>query len=143
MRYPCAAPDPGPAMNVPRAVAHVAAYVRARVGDNEAPMKHYAALEQEYLHLYGRLPEGYPIDNADAEVRERAIHAAMHARTAGALCLSGGGIRSASFALGVVQGLARRGLVGTFDFLSTVSGGGYTGAWLSAWLFHAQREGHE
>jgi hypothetical protein len=51
-----------------------------------------------------------------------------------ALCLSGGGIRSATFALGVVQGLARRGLLGGFDFLSTVSGGGYLGSWLSAWI---------
>ncbi len=51
-----------------------------------------------------------------------------------ALCLSGGGIRSATFALGVVQGLARHRLLGAFDFLSTVSGGGYLGSWLSAWI---------
>jgi hypothetical protein len=127
---------------VPRSVAHLVDAVRARVGDDEAPARHYAALEQEYVHLHGRLPDGYPADATDAEVREHAIRAAMHAGAHGALCLSGGGIRSASFALGVLQGLARHGLAGTFDFLSTVSGGGYTGAWLSAWLFHAQREGH-
>src|SRR4029077_16193392 len=51
----------------------------------------------------------------------------------GALCLSGGGIRSASFGLGVLQGLARFGLLGKFHYLSTVSGGGYIGSWLSAW----------
>src|SRR4029077_3583718 len=51
-----------------------------------------------------------------------------------ALCLSGGGIRSATFGLGVVQGLARWGLLSRFDFLSTVSGGGYLGSWLSAWI---------
>jgi hypothetical protein len=51
-----------------------------------------------------------------------------------ALCLSGGGIRSATFALGVAQGLARRGLLAGFQYLSTVSGGGYLGAWLSAWI---------
>ncbi len=50
-----------------------------------------------------------------------------------ALCLSGGGIRSASFGLGVLQGLARFGLLGQFHYLSTVSGGGYIGSWLSAW----------
>ncbi len=50
-----------------------------------------------------------------------------------ALCLSGGGIRSATFALGIVQGLARYGLLGQFKYLSTVSGGGYLGGWLSAW----------
>ena len=48
-----------------------------------------------------------------------------------ALCLSGGGIRSASFALGVLQGLAAMGLLRKFHYLSTVSGGGYIGSWLS------------
>ena len=50
-----------------------------------------------------------------------------------ALCLSGGGIRSAAFALGVLQALARLRLLSQFDYLSTVSGGGYIGGWLSAW----------
>lgn len=45
-----------------------------------------------------------------------------------ALCLSGGGIRSAAFCLGVVQALAKAGLLTRFHYLSTVSGGGYTGA---------------
>ena len=53
-----------------------------------------------------------------------------------ALCLSGGGIRSASFALGVLQALASYGLLRHFHYLSTVSGGGYIGSWLSAWRFH-------
>lgn len=69
-----------------------------------------------------------------------------------ALCLSGGGIRSASFGLGIIQALAgwaprrsnpedpaatpdaKHALLGRFDYLSTVSGGGYIGSWLSAWL---------
>lgn len=51
-----------------------------------------------------------------------------------ALCLSGGGIRSASFCLGVIQGLADRGILKKFHYLSTVSGGGYIGSWLSAWM---------
>lgn len=51
-----------------------------------------------------------------------------------ALCLSGGGIRSASFGLGVIGALARRGVLGKFDYLSTVSGGGYVGSWLSTWV---------
>jgi hypothetical protein len=50
-----------------------------------------------------------------------------------ALCLSGGGIRSASFCLGILQALAQRMLLSRFDYLSTVSGGGYIGSWLSAW----------
>ena len=54
--------------------------------------------------------------------------------------LSGGGIRSASFALGILQGLARFGVLGQFDYLSTVSGGGYIGSWLTAWRHHAQSD---
>ena len=51
-----------------------------------------------------------------------------------ALCLSGGGVRSAIFNLGVLQGLARCGLLEKFDYLSTVSGGGFIGSWLTAWI---------
>jgi hypothetical protein len=56
-----------------------------------------------------------------------------------ALCLSGGGIRSAAFALGVLQGLARFRLLGQFHYLSTVSGGGYIGSWLSAWRYQMRQ----
>jgi predicted acylesterase/phospholipase RssA len=50
------------------------------------------------------------------------------------LALSGGGIRSATFNLGVLQGLARHGILKQFDYLSGVSGGGYIGGWLAAWM---------
>jgi hypothetical protein len=55
------------------------------------------------------------------------------------LALSGGGIRSASFNLGFLQGLAFKGMLGQFDYLSTVSGGGFIGAWWSAWLSRQHR----
>lgn len=44
------------------------------------------------------------------------------------LALSGGGIRSATFCLGMIRGLAGHRLLRRFDYLSTVSGGGYLGA---------------
>jgi len=50
------------------------------------------------------------------------------------LAFSGGGIRSATFCLGVLQALALKGKLRSFDYLSTVSGGGYIGGWFSAWL---------
>ena len=50
------------------------------------------------------------------------------------LSFSGGGIRSGTFAVGFIQGLAQVGLLRRVDYLSTVSGGGYAGAWLAAWL---------
>lgn len=43
------------------------------------------------------------------------------------IACSGGGIRSASFCLGVLQGLQSRGTLDRMDYLSTVSGGGYIG----------------
>jgi hypothetical protein len=49
-----------------------------------------------------------------------------------ALALSGGGIRSASFSLGVLQALNEYGVLQRIDYLSTVSGGGYMGASLTA-----------
>lgn len=58
-----------------------------------------------------------------------------------ALCLSGGGIRSASFALGVTQALAAKRLLTSFDYLSTVSGGGYLGGFLQRWLLGDVRDG--
>jgi hypothetical protein len=67
----------------------------------------------------------------------------LHGRKRAALCFSGGGIRSASFGLGVLQALASRSedpagatrprLLGEIAYLSTVSGGGYLGAWFSGW----------
>jgi len=47
------------------------------------------------------------------------------------LALSGGGIRSATFSLGVLERLKQIGLLERIDYLSTVSGGGYIGGWLS------------
>ena len=47
------------------------------------------------------------------------------------LGLSGGGIRSATINLGIVQVLHERGVFDHVDYLSTVSGGGYLGASIS------------
>ncbi|HET9226438.1 MAG TPA: hypothetical protein VFR31_07205 [Thermoanaerobaculia bacterium] len=54
-----------------------------------------------------------------------------------ALCFSGGGIRSATFNLGILQGLAAAGLLDKLDYLSSVSGGGYISSWLAGWVHRA------
>ena len=54
------------------------------------------------------------------------------------LAFSGGGIRSATFNLGLAQALAHLGVLKEVDYLSTVSGGGYVGGFWMAWL---QRNG--
>lgn len=53
------------------------------------------------------------------------------------LSLSGGGIRSATFGLGVIQALADKNLLRYCDYLSTVSGGGYIGGALT-WFLSGQ-----
>jgi predicted acylesterase/phospholipase RssA len=64
--------------------------------------------------------------------QNRDVGSAAHADNLTGLAFSGGGIRSATFNLGILQALAERGLLHHFDYLSTVSGGGYIGSWLAA-----------
>jgi hypothetical protein len=81
-----------------------------------------AALAAEFAAIH---PSPQPPPENEAEYRRRVL-----ARRQSALCLSGGGIRSAAFCLGVVQALSRKQLLTQFDYLSTVSGGGFIGSWL-------------
>src|SRR5262245_50659638 len=57
------------------------------------------------------------------------------------LALSGGGIRSATFNLAVVPGLWKVGRLSRFDYLSTGSGGGFIGGWMTSQI-HRQFGGH-
>ena len=95
----------------------------------------HEVLEAEFSVLHGKLAPDYP-SSSDPNIRLGAIWAAVHKlpEKRAALCISGGGIRSATFGLGILQGLARCGLLDKFHYLSTVSGGGYIGSWLSAWV---------
>jgi Patatin-like phospholipase len=122
-------------------------------------------LEEEFALLQGGLSQAYKDRKAaitqkhteeikDAKERDRKIDADLVAelyksihklpkdQRPAALCISGGGIRSATFGLGVLQGLAGKNLLAKFDYLSTVSGGGYVGSWLSAWI-HRHPEGRQ
>jgi len=69
-------------------------------------------------------------------VKRRRLHyrLALEQKWASGLALSGGGIRSATFSLGVMVSLAKRNLLPQFDYLSTVSGGGYSGSFLTQLL---------
>jgi Patatin-like phospholipase len=94
----------------------------------EDPIKLHEVLAAEYQTLR----PGNDFSGAgNAEVYAK-LH--QHDQPLSALCISGGGIRSATFSLGIIQGLAARGLLERFDYLSTVSGGGYIGGWLTAWI---------
>jgi hypothetical protein len=82
-------------------------------------------------------PRG-PAHGEAADEREKARRVRALDQHLVGLALSGGGIRSATFAVGLLQALAQLRLLTRVDYLSTVSGGGYAGSWLEAWL---KREG--
>jgi len=73
-----------------------------------------------------------PLPEAEAALLGAAREEGKVAGARFGLAFSGGGIRSATFNLGIVQALVRHGLLDKVDYLSTVSGGGYIGSWLSA-----------
>lgn len=96
-------------------------------------------LAEEFEQLHGHAPDIDFTAPHPEQLKQywAAVHQLEDKQTA--LCLSGGGIRSATFALGILQGLARCGLLHKFHYLSTVSGGGYIGGWLTAWIENADR----
>jgi hypothetical protein len=98
------------------------------VGEMSKSKSTDGVLRAEYEAIWGdgdKLSE----PNFQADYREK-----VQEKNQAALCLSGGGIRSGAFSLGVLQVLARHGLLTQFQYLSTVSGGGYIGGWLSRWI---------
>ena len=90
------------------------------------------------LNAWEPLRDGDRIDSSAGDV-----YARLHRARPAALCISGGGIRSATFGLGVLQGLARKGLLQHVDYISTVSGGGYIGSWLTSWLTRESKKSNE
>lgn len=68
-----------------------------------------------------------------AEHRQR--HGLGESTEYSALAISGGGVRSASFALGVMQALVSANIMKNIDYMSTASGGGYIGSALT-WLLN-------
>lgn len=127
---------------------------RSPSNGGEAPVTLSEVLRTEYAALHSREKtqeldqelerpeEDQGKERPPSEIeRRRRFWAHIHkGGDRSALCLSGGGIRSATFNLGVLQALAERKLLDHFEFLSTVSGGGYIGGWLSAWI-HRHRDG--
>ena len=87
-----------------------------------AKLSHINNIDKEYSEILNRRKEFNP---------QLAQNELINAT---GLALSGGGIRSATFCLGIVQTLAKKDLFHQFDYLSTVSGGGYLGTFLSSIL---------
>lgn len=84
-----------------------------------------------------------PIHQDQFDIDQEHAHISAHRQRYGlgeskeytALAISGGGVRSASFALGVMQGLVSADIMKNIDYLSTASGGGYIGSTLT-WLLN-------
>jgi len=93
-----------------------------------------AGLERDRIELNNPLGWDEVLARERAAIREPDGQSGGPARPLTGLAFSGGGIRSATFNLGVVQALAELRLLRQFDYLSCVSGGGYAGAWLSAFI---------
>jgi choline dehydrogenase-like flavoprotein len=87
--------------------------------------------------------ENYPepireIEHAAVSRRRKAALLPANLGDLTGLALSGGGIRSAAFNLGLLQGLAQKDKLRKIDYLSTVSGGAFIGGFLGR-LFHGPR----
>jgi hypothetical protein len=116
-----------------------AKYVSRREGTSDpaadAPAKGKAGEDQaaagkaaKAKHQKKELPQ----DEDEKSLLEQALHDDLCG-----LSISGGGIRSATFALGVLQAFAATNFLPKFDYVSAVSGGGYIGSWLVAWIHRA------
>ncbi len=91
-----------------------------------------------YVHKKGLAQKGQDPKPLDWKVVSKdelsALGMAERPHQLQALCLSGGGVRSAAYCLGVLQALADARYLTRFHYLSTVSGGGYVGAWLQTMI---------
>ena len=82
-------------------------------------------LEDEWAYVRARRARvGLASDDSEGDAPDQLVGVA----------LSGGGIRSATLSLGVLQHLIRRGWMRQVDLLSTVSGGGYIGSCITSLL---------
>lgn len=107
------------------------------LGAKDVVEREFEYIHQRREHYDIHVPrESPPIHKEVQQARGEGGHAVRPEDLTG-IALSGGGIRSATFSLGVLQALAEKGVLKRFDYLSTVSGGGYIGSALT-WLLHRE-----
>ena len=114
----------------------------------EAETKAINARRDKFLELYpppagGVTAPNVSVDTVAKDERGHRIGQPSEGHRLTGLALSGGGVRSAAFCLGVLQGLDAQKPNGSpqvldaFDYLSTVSGGGFTGTALTAGIMQS------
>ncbi|MBX2870312.1 MAG: patatin-like phospholipase family protein [Acidiferrobacterales bacterium] len=112
------------------AIKHFADYFRRKSDKEDSPYSEFDVYRDELAlpKIAARKPD-------DQEESMDQLYAKGWRKGLMGLAFSGGGIRSATFNLGVIQALCELKLLRRVDYLSTVSGGGYIGSWLTA-LIH-------
>jgi hypothetical protein len=91
----------------------------------------FSEVLQNELDLLRPRPDGGAGPDQVTPASRPAVLARAGAADLTGLALSGGGVRSATFNLGVLQALGEQQMLRDVDYLSTVSGGGFIGGWLS------------
>jgi hypothetical protein len=100
--------------------------------DDAAPAVYFKDVIEKELEAIKKMREcavEYGIRESD-----NSAQVGPHVEMPTGLAFSGGGIRSATFHLGLLQALAANRLLPSFDYLSAVSGGGYIASWLCKWI---------
>jgi predicted acylesterase/phospholipase RssA len=118
------------------------AYTRARAREEGARTLSEARCDELDFSARTRFQEILPAEYAEIHKR-RAVQGQTaqqgRPRRLTGISLSGGEAPGATFSLGLLQALHDYGIPPKFDYLSTVSGGGYCGGWWSAWLAREER----
>jgi hypothetical protein len=121
---------------------HQMAYGSPQKDQEDKPVLTDKEFKQCLEPLSFGIPQGFPASSVVDEINKSEAGEIKTRRTnyeikttegedAVGMAFSGGGIRSATFCLGVTQVLADKQLLKDVDFLSTVSGGGYTGSFIT------------
>ncbi|MGD9722684.1 MAG: patatin-like phospholipase family protein [Pirellulales bacterium] len=98
-------------------------------------------LRQELTDIARRRKQaGFELAGAPAAAADQSSADVARDMKLVGLALSGGGVRSGAVSLGLLQSLYDQGLLNQVDYLSTVSGGGYAGTYLSGVLERFPRD---
>ncbi len=119
-------------VNSAKAVVKVTENLATRFGKNQESAITFRDVYREELIQRNILNDDGKTET-DESAHKRNLKVAWKAGLFG-LAFSGGGIRSATFNLGVIQALSELRLLRNIHYLSVVSGGGYIGGWLTALL---------
>jgi len=123
-----------------------------QLNNDDVVVEHDGTADSAKMGNVDYLSESEVFDNELELLKERRQNVGLHHAASDkksedlrdslvGLSLSGGGLRSGAYSLGILQGLWKKGLLPAIDYLSTVSGGGYAGAFLSSHGLNSKQAG--